>query len=453
MKLINTTVFRLALRFAAVFVLIFVVAITSVYFSTFSEIEEQTDLELLHELDELEIHHHVGDSQNLIVRVNDRERYGEHLGHLYALVDSNRQFIAGNKNLATLMKDTDTNDKNIHYAEKETDNDDEHSILRIAYKKLVDDKYLIVAQENSSLYELREHTISAILFSVLVTLFLGLIIGTYMGRLVLCRINKINEGMDNSIATNFKQMISVPEDNDEFQSLTLKFNQMLQRIENLISGMKQVTDNIAHDLRSPLSRMRSRLEVTLLQPRNENEYRDVMIQSVKDCDELLMTFNSLLSIAQAEAGVRGKEWKNVDLVTLVGHLVELYEVVAEEKQQDFSWFPPSSSIEVVGNKDLLVQAISNLIENAIKYTPAQGEINIEVQEVDGHPVVRVIDNGPGIAEADRERVLARFHRLDSARSSPGNGLGLSLVEAVTNLHDAELILSDNHPGLKVELLF
>ena len=146
-----------------------------------------------------------------------------------------------------------------------------------------------------------------------------------MGRLVLFRINKINEGMDKSVATNFKQMIAVPEDDDEFQALTLKLNQMLERIGSLLTGMRQVTDNIAHDLRSPLSRMRSRLEVTLLQSRNEDEYKDVMVQSVNDCDELLLTFNSLLSIAQAEAGVRGNEWANVDLVALVGLLVELYE--------------------------------------------------------------------------------------------------------------------------------
>jgi len=449
-KLINTTVFRLSLSFAAIFVLIFTVAITLVYFITFAEIETQTDLELLHEMDELEIHHHAEDNKQLIVRVNDRERYGEHLGHFYALLDSNRKYISGNQNLALLVGKTLEDDGKIHYTEKESKIGE--TVLRIAHKKLANDMFLVVAQENNSLYELREHTLSAILYSVLITLFLALIIGTHMGRLVLRRINKINEGMDQSIAANFKQLISVPETDDEFQALTLKLNSMLERIEKLLSGMRQVTDNIAHDLRSPLSRMRSRLEVTLLQSRSEEEYKDVMAQAVNDCDELLKTFNSLLSIAQVEAGVRGKDWQTINLVDLLNHLAELYEVIAEEKGQKFVW-STSLPVEVVGNKELLAQAVSNLIENAIKYTSENGEITLEVDTIDGHPIIRVMDNGPGIDEKDRERVLERFQRLDSARSSPGNGLGLSLVKAVTTLHGAQLMLSDNKPGLKVELIF
>lgn len=451
-KLINTTVFRLAMSFAALFVLIFIVAITSVYFITFAEIESQTDLELLHEMDELEIHHHVEDNKELIVRVNDRERYGEHLGHFYALLDENKKYISGNESLAELMSSIVQHSESIQYVEKPAGNKNDDVILRIAYKKLAKNMFLIVAQENSSLYELREHTLSAILYSVLITLFLGLIIGTHMGRLVLLRINRINEGMDHSVDTNFKQLIAVPETDDEFQALTLKLNSMLLRIESLLSGMRQVTDNIAHDLRSPLSRMRSRLEVTLLQTRSEEEYKNVMAQAVSDCDELLNTFNSLLNIAQVEAGVRGNDWQAVDLVELVNHLVELYQAVAEEKGQKFNW-TASDPIKVEGNKDLLTQAMSNLIENAIKYTPNNGKIEVEVETLNEHPIIRVADSGPGIAEEDRQRVLERFQRLDSARSSPGNGLGLSLVRAVATLHDAELILSDNKPGLIVELIF
>ena len=452
MKLINTTVFRLSLSFAAIFVLIFTIAITLVYYITFAEIETQTDLELLHEMDELEIHHHTQDNAQLMVRVNDRERYGEHLGHFYALLNGDGNYISGNQNLALLIKNALEDDEKIHYTETEAEGGKEDAILRIAHKKLSNDMYLIVAQESSSLYELREHTLSAIFYSVLVTLFLALIIGTYMGRLVLDRINKINEGMDQSVATNFKQLINVPETDDEFQALTLKLNVMLERIERLLSGMRQVTDNIAHDLRSPLSRMRSRLEVTLLQSRSEEEYKNVMEQTVDDCDELLNTFNSLLSIAQAEAGVRGKDWQTINLEDLLIHLAELYEVIAEEKGQKFIC-SSSSSIEVIGNKGLLAQAVSNLIENAIKYTPVGGKITLELDDIDNHPIIRVMDNGLGIAEQDRERVLERFQRLDGARSSPGNGLGLSLVKAVMTLHDAKLVLSDNRPGLKVELIF
>ncbi|MDH5219467.1 MAG: HAMP domain-containing histidine kinase, partial [Gammaproteobacteria bacterium] len=334
----------------------------------------------------------------------------------------------------------------------EISGDDAKNELRGAISTLPNRSLLIVAQAPYSISELKEHTFSAVIAAVLITILLSLVSGAYMGRVVLNRINRIDEGLIRAIESNFRHKLTVPRETDEFQALTLKLNVMLEKIESLINSMKQVTDNVAHDLRSPLSRLRSRLEVTLLQSREETEYRDAMSQAIEDCDSLLKTFNSLLNIAQAESGSGQKDWQRVDLAALVDQLVELYQPVAEDKDLSLHWIL-AGPIEIEGNKVLLSQAVSNLIENAIKYTPEGGEISLSVSVDDGHPVIQVSDTGPGIPFKDRARVLERFQRLDSARSSEGNGLGLSLVNAVVKSHHATLVFGDNNPGLKVEIHF
>lgn len=227
---------------------------------------------------------------------------------------------------------------------------------------------------------------------------------------------------------------------------------MLERIEQLLTGLRQVTDNIAHDLRSPLNRLRNRLEVTLLEARSAAEYRSVLYQAIGDANALLNTFNALLSIAQAEAGMHRTPWEELELGVLAGELAELYEAVAEEK--GITWtYSAAPDLRIRGDRQLLAQALSNLLDNAVKYTPPGGRIALTVSSGPQGPLLSVADSGPGIPAAERERVLERFVRLDSARSQPGSGLGLSLVKAVTGLHQAELTLADNQPGLRVSIQF
>ncbi len=321
--------------------------------------------------------------------------------------------------------------------------------------------YEVEAQAGSEFFhELQEHVFIALVYAVAATLILGLFIGTYMGRSVLSRINQIDSGMEKVIASDFKRFLDVPDKEDEFQSLTLKLNGMVGRIDNLINGMRQVGDNIAHDLRSPLARMRSRIEVTLLQDRDEAEYRDAMQKVIIDCDELLRTFNSLLAITQAESGVFREALEDVDLSKLLDELAELYRAVAEDRGLRFVWEKPNK-IMVAGRRHSLAQAVSNLLENAIKYTPEGGVITIGLSlRQNIMPVISISDTGPGIPEKDRKRVLERFQRLDNARTKAGNGLGLSLVNAIVGLHGAELFLQDSlheslqkSPGLNVEIRF
>ncbi|KZZ57617.1 hypothetical protein A3762_09705 [Oleiphilus sp. HI0125] len=237
--------------------------------------------------------------------------------------------------------------------------------------------------------------------------------------------------------------------NDDFDQLARNLNEMLDRIFQLMEGIKHVSDNIAHDLRTPLTRLRNKLENTLLKVENEDQ-RELVASAVAEADQLLATFNALLRIARLEMGGRTDNFKRFNLSNLLLDSAELYELVAEDKQQTLR-IRVQKDIEIHGDKDLIFQTVSNLIDNAIKYTPNDGDISIELDLHDKLVRLSIADSGIGIPEEERSKVFDRFYRVAKSRSQPGNGLGLSLVQAVVELHQGEIKLSDNEPGLIVTL--
>lgn len=230
---------------------------------------------------------------------------------------------------------------------------------------------------------------------------------------------------------------------------------MLDRIEHLLTSVKHAGDNIAHDLRSPLTRLRSRLEIALMGKLDLEASREVLGETIAEADRLLQTFNALLSISQIEAGAPSRDFAQFPVVNLLADVAELYEPLAEAEGQQFKLSIPSKTdpqLALRGGRDLLSQAVANLLDNAIKFTPAGGQIELGLSRRDRDIVIIVADSGPGIPEEARERVLDRFSRLETSRSTPGAGLGLSLVAAVATLHGGKLVLDDNQPGLRAELV-
>jgi hypothetical protein len=225
---------------------------------------------------------------------------------------------------------------------------------------------------------------------------------------------------------------------------------MLDQIQRLVTSMRQVTENIAHDLRSPLNRLRTRLEITLMEEASPEAYRAALERSIEEADQLIATFNALLSIARIEAGSTPAGGESVDVSALVSDAAEFYQPVAEGRGQTFD-IDAAPDLSVTGNRQLLNQAVGNLIDNAIKYGGDGGRISVTARSTEAGIEIAVTDNGPGIPEADRERVQGRFVRLEASRSRPGSGLGLSLVRAVAGLHGGELALEDNAPGLRAVL--
>lgn len=282
-------------------------------------------------------------------------------------------------------------------------------------------------------------------------LLLGLIGGFALSRWTIGRLEQVNRTTAAIIAGNLDRRIALLGGGDEFDELAQNLNAMLERIEQLVASMREVTDNVAHDLRTPLSRMRSRIELALLEDLDHEAAREVLEATMRDADDLISTFNALLSIARAEAASDRAAQEPVDLSELARDVAELYEPLAEERRITLSIEAPAPVL-VQGHRQLLAQALANLVDNAIKYTPERGSVWVRTRG-GSEPVLEVADSGPGIEPSLREKALQRFVRLAPDRSTPGNGLGLSLVAAVAKLHEARLELADNAPGLKVELRF
>jgi signal transduction histidine kinase len=242
---------------------------------------------------------------------------------------------------------------------------------------------------------------------------------------------------------------------DEFDRLSENLNSMLARIAALNEGLKQVSDNIAHDLKTPLTRLRNRAEAALSGKRTSKEYREVLEATIAESDQLIRTFNAILMISRLEAGNSAEPTTAVDLAETVRDVVELYEPLAEENGVQIT-AETGEPARIAGNRELIGQALSNIVDNAIKYSAGgEGEprVGVSLEKSADGIIVAVRDNGPGIAEADRERVTERFVRLEQSRNLPGSGLGLSLAKAVMTFHGGRLELTDAGPGLLVRMVF
>jgi hypothetical protein len=311
---------------------------------------------------------------------------------------------------------------------------------------------LLVGRDMRTQVQFQQAITRSFVASLAIVLGLSVVAGLFMSRTILRRIDSINQAAERIMRGEVKHRMPVRGRNDEFDRLAENLNAMLEEIDRLMGSIRAVTNNIAHDLRSPLNRLRNRLEQMLTSKEDPAQHREVVEQAIGDADELLATFNALLSIADAEAGTSRGNLVPVDLEALANDVAELYEAVVEERGLVFEKSIKGPAV-VPGNRQLLFQAIANLIDNAAKYGASGGKVRLALDSDNGAPQIVVADHGPGIPEADRERVLERFVRLDASRTTPGNGLGLSLVSAIARLHSGLLVLEDNYPGLKVSLRF
>ena len=282
----------------------------------------------------------------------------------------------------------------------------------------------------------------------------GLAGGLILGRSLLARIEAINTASRSIMAGDLSRRIPLAGSGDEIDGLAANLNAMLERIEELMHALREVSDNIAHDLKTPLNRLRNRAEQALRDPSGDGACRDGLERVIEQADDLIKTFNALLLIARLEAGAIEETIETVAIGEVVRDVVELYEPVAEEQGLALA-VDVTSAPCVAANRQLIGQAIANLVDNAIKYAAAAStprRIEIMAATRGAHCVVSVADHGPGISAQDRERVLRRFVRLDKSRTKPGTGLGLSLVAAVARLHGGVLNLEDNSPGLRAVLV-
>jgi signal transduction histidine kinase len=314
---------------------------------------------------------------------------------------------------------------------------------------------LVVGRDFEERDKLRQILAQPARWAVVFLVILGVGGGLFIARRVLKRIDAMTATSDRIMAGDLSGRLPVAGSDDEFDRLASSLNAMLERIEALMAGVKQMSDNIAHDLKTPLTRLRNQAEEALRRGKSEADYRAALEATIEESDALIRTFDALLMISRAEAGEVRMHMADFDAADVANSVGELYEPLAEEKGLRFT-VKANGPLPLHGNRELIGQALANLVDNAIKHgepasTETAAEIRVDASMRDGRVLLTVSDRGPGIPDGDRTRVLERFVRLEASRSRPGAGLGLSLAAAVAHLHGGELVLEDNHPGLRATL--
>lgn len=377
---------------------------------------------------------------------------------LYLLTDGDGRWLAGN--LETVAADLWNTQGAAQFAYRRRDSkrETEREAFGIV-ARLPGDFHLIVARDIENQEALKRVLRTALLFGYCFIIVIGIAGGVMVSRRVLRRVDAASNTARSIMQGNLAQRIPITGRNDEFDRLSRNLNAMLDRIQELMTGLKDVSDNIAHDLKTPLHRLRTRAERALQSNRSSEKLAEALGSVIEEADGLIQTFDALLSIARLEAGSRPETFGPFNICALIRDVADLYGPAAEEHGLAIR-LHCTGDVMMSGEKQLVGQALANLLDNAIKYavTPANrpapqqiSEVEVSLEDQGDKVDILVADRGPGIPESDRERVLQRFVRLQPSRSIPGSGLGLSLVAAVARLHGGAVFLEDNNPGLRVRL--
>jgi signal transduction histidine kinase len=450
---VNTNIFRTStFRLVAIYLLVFAISagaiLAYVFWSTVGLMERQTQETIEAEVHGLADQYDQRGLDGVVEIINNRVNLQN--GTLYLLVDPAGKRIAGNLEAMPQPAPGDS----VWVDFPITIGKGEAQITHTAHAfaiDLVGDHELLVGRDVEELRAFRALIQNTFLWAIGPVFVLGLAGGLLTSRNFLRRVDAINETSRTIMAGDLSQRMPVTGSGDELDRLSVSLNEMLGQIERLMQGMTEVTSNVAHDLRTPLTRLRARAEAAL-RNHNAEEQRQALQQTLTESDKLLQTFNALLSIARADAGQVREGLVPVNLTEIVQDMAELYEPLVEDAGGTFT-FQADDHLMVRGDRQLLSQVFSNLLDNAMKYgvepEVETAKISVHAQRREGSAVVTITDAGVGIAAHQRQHVLERFVRLDESRTKPGNGLGLSLVSSVVKLHSGTLTLDDAKPGLKV----
>ena len=448
---LRSSTFRITLLYVALFTASVLVLFSFIYWSSVRYMADQSDAAIRSEIHTLSERYENRGLPGLRHLISDRIDRQQPTGtSIYLLTDPLGRVIIGNINRWPKVPVQD-GWLNFNLETRDLDKPRLHP-ARTRQFQLAGGFRLLVGQDIQELNAARLRIITALGWGVALTLVLGLAGGFFISRRMLTRIDIINDTSQRIMAGDLNRRVPVDSRGDEFDQLSNNLNRMLDQIQELLDGIRQVSDNIAHDLKTPLSRLRQRLESLRESSALESDQARALEQAINEADRLLGLFNALLRIARIESESISTDVQPLALSQLATDVVELYEPLAEEKHQKLKLLG-GAQLTVHADRDMLFQALANVLDNAVKYTPVGGIIEINMSNHGGQPVLSVCDSGPGIAEADQDKVFQRFYRGDASRSSAGNGLGLSLVSAVTRHHGARVCLAGNDPGLCVKLIF
>lgn len=444
-----------AVRITLVYVLLFGLSVSIilgfVYWSTIVYETNQTDQDINAEIETLSDVYKSKGYPGLLIMLSERvEQLRPGDSSLYLLTDDQYQPLIGN------MPSWPT--QGFHSGDwVDFQLDDQRQAEGGRYSArartfVVENRFnLLVGQGMKDLATLKALVGRALLWGLGLTIVLGLIGGLMMRQTLRSRLGAINQTSRKIMQGDLRKRIDTRGTGDEFDELANNLNNMLDQIENGVEGVRRVSDNIAHDLKTPLARLKNRVEELKFKVAGQQDEEAAVDQIIHEADGLLATFNALLRIARIEYSEQRKSFSEIDVNSILIDLEDLYEPLAEDKGQTLR-VQIGEPVFLLADRDMLFQAFANLYDNAVKYTPRGGEILVRsFESADGQWNVEITDNGPGIPKSEHEKVVQRFYRLDQSRNSPGSGLGLALVFAVLKLHQLELVLSDNNPGLKVRI--
>lgn len=419
-----------------------------IYWATAGYMARQTDATIEAEIEGLAEHYRQHGLDALVSVIAERVARNPGRSSVYLFADSDFRRLAGN---ISRWPEAEVDEQGWIDFELRDSEEAEPILARARPFRLRGGLNLLVGRDISELIETRELIRRALYLGLGITLALGIAGGIVFSMSTLRRVESINRTSRRIMQGELGERVPLRGTGDDFDQLAANLNAMLERIERLMWGVQAVSDNIAHDLRTPLARLRQRLE-DLQRQDLPPASAEMLERCLTEADQMLATFNALLRIARIEAGAQRRGDAEIDLGELAGDAVELYEALAEERGQQLA-VEAAPAIRVRGDRDLLFQALSNLIDNAIKYTHEGGAITVRAAAGESGPELVVADNGPGIAEQERERISERFYRGAAAEQASGSGLGLALVAAIADLHEARLAFEDNAPGLRARLQF
>jgi signal transduction histidine kinase len=443
-RLLRSASFRLTLFYAALFVASAGVLFATVYYTATAAMQNDMAAVLRTEAYQLaEVHSRLGLSglaQQIARRMNFRTR-----GPIFYLLQApNRRVVVGNLPGMPPVEGV------VDFVPKTEDPEPDIQPSKLTGYGLIlpDGSFLLVAQDANRLAEMQHAIIRAFVWAGGLTLLLAIAGGVLIGSSFLRRIDTITRTSRAIMEGDLSARIPVRGTHDEIDQLVSSLNAMLERIQQLMDGLRQVSSDIAHDLRTPLGRLRQQLEDARERAKTTADYEAATEAAIAEADELLDTFSALLRIAQVEAGAQKRGFADLDLSELVKSVAEVYQPAAEDSEHRLS-YKVDDGIHLSGDRQLLAQMISNLVENALRHTPPGSMVSLALRKTGPGFEIEVADNGPGIPQAEHDKVFDRFYRLDRSRSTAGSGLGLALVKAIAGLHGLTIRLENRKPGLGV----
>ena len=450
-KTLTSSTFKLALIAIGTFGVIVSAIFSYVYLSTSSYVRSRSDRAIMSENSSLQDAYARSGRNGLVALIQQRIADKSFADNVYLLVDPSFVPLGGNLKAwpSTVTAERGWTE---FRAGEPLPGATGRPLLRAMLETFPRGDHLLVGRDISELDSFSDQIRTAVISGIALIFVVAGVASILVTRRTVGRIEQINATSRAIMFSGLDQRIPLRGTHDEWDRVAENLNLMLDRIETLMGEIKQVSDNVAHDLRTPLTRMRGRLEKAYHGRRMAEDDQSLIGDTIADLDAVLRIFSSIMRIAQIETQARKGGFRTVNLVEIAGEAVELYDAAAEPDGTCLT-VVGDREVLVTGDRDLIFDAIANLVDNAIKHGRAGGQVVVANENVDGKPVISIADDGPGIPADEYEHVFKRFYRLEQSRYTTGNGLGLSLVAAVARLHGARIEMLDNAPGLKFRLWF